>query len=146
MSLHQQRREGRRSTHQSSHPQAPTQSTPTLQFPPIYRLPRPHQRHLKAGPTHTIHRGALFSSQVIMVTTMDMSSSIALGQVMDIVTNTAPAMDTVMGTHMPLKPLVTGIQWLNIYILNIPTSVHCLCLSVPPRVSQQTCQSHCQDL
>ncbi|KAK6294959.1 hypothetical protein J4Q44_G00341850 [Coregonus suidteri] len=51
MSLHQQRREGRRSTHQSFQSQAPTQSKPTLQcpLPPTYRLPRPHQRHLKAG-------------------------------------------------------------------------------------------------
>lgn len=62
---------------ESFQPQAPTQSKPTLQclLPPTYRLPRPHQRHLKAGPTPTIHRGALFRSQVITDTTMDMASS-----------------------------------------------------------------------
>lgn len=80
---------------------------------------------MKAGPTPTIHRGALFRSQVITDTTMDMASSIALGQVtdmvtnmdtaaatakvMDIVTNTALAMDSVMDMHLPLKPAVTGL-------------------------------------
>ncbi|KAK6294962.1 hypothetical protein J4Q44_G00341880 [Coregonus suidteri] len=79
-----------------------------------------------------------------IVTNMDTAAATA--KVMDIVTNTASAMDSVMGMHLPLKPAVTGLQWLNIHILNIPTSVHCLCLSVPPRVSQQRCRSHCQNL
>jgi hypothetical protein len=62
-----------------------------------------------------------------MVTSMDTAAT----TVMDIVTNTALAMDSVMGMHMPLKPAVTGLQWLNIHIFNIPTSVHCLSVSVP---------------
>lgn len=71
-----------------------------------------------------------------MVTNMDTAAATA--KVMDIVTNTALAMDSVMDMHLPLKPAVTGLQWLNIYILNILSS---LCQSVPPRVSLQTCPS-----
>jgi hypothetical protein len=60
-----------------------------------------------------------------MFTTMDMPSSIALGNVtnMNTAAATVKAMDTVIGRHLPLKPAVTGLQWLNIYILNILSSL-----------------------
>lgn len=68
-----------------------------------------------------------------MFTNMDMPSSIALGNVTNMNTAAATVTDTVIGRHLPLKPAVTGLQWLNIHIFNIPTLVHCLSVSVPQR-------------
>ena len=64
-----------------------------------------------------------------MFTNMDMPSSIALGNVTNMNTAAATVTDTVIGRHLPLKPAVTGLQWLNIYILNILSSRS---VSAPP--------------